>query len=82
MVEGVIRVLDRFAEPNPDWFKDAPESATSYAPYWLYNIGNNRRVDFMHYIEVLEECLGKKAEKNLLPLQPVMSLTHMPMFRT
>ena len=70
IVEGVIRVLDRVPEPNPDWSGDAPDSATSYAPYRLYNIGNNQPVELMHYIEVLEECLGKKAEKNLLPLQP------------
>ncbi len=70
IVEGVIRVLDRPAQPNPEWSGDAPDSATSKAPYRLYNIGNNEPVELMHYIEVLEECLGRKAEKNLLPLQP------------
>jgi UDP-glucuronate 4-epimerase len=70
IVEGVIRVLDRVPGPNPDWSGAAPDSATSYAPYQLYNIGNNQPVELMHYIEVLEDCLGKKAEKNLLPLQP------------
>ena len=70
IVEGVIRVLDRIPEPNPDWSGDAPDSATSKAPYRLYNIGNNQPVELMHYIEVLEACLGRKAEKNLLPLQP------------
>ncbi|MFN2349576.1 MAG: NAD-dependent epimerase [Thioalkalivibrio sp.] len=70
IVEGVIRVLDRVPGPNPDWSGDTPDSATSYAPYQLYNIGNNQPVELMHYIEVLEDCLGKKAEKNLLPLQP------------
>jgi UDP-glucuronate 4-epimerase len=70
IVEGVIRVLDRIPEPNPDWSGDHPDSATSTAPYRLYNIGNNQPVELMHYIEVLEDCLGKKAEKNLLPLQP------------
>ena len=70
IVEGVIRVLDRIPEPNPDWSGDAPDSATSRAPYRLYNIGNNQPVELMHYIEVLEDCLGRKAEKNLLPLQP------------
>jgi UDP-glucuronate 4-epimerase len=69
IVEGVIRVLDRIPEPNPDWSGDAPDSASSTAPYRLYNIGNNNPVDLMHYIEVLEGCLGKKAEKNMLPLQ-------------
>jgi len=70
IVEGVIRVLDRIPEPNPDWTGDAPDSASSKAPYRLYNIGNNNPVELMRYIEVLEDCLGKKAEKNLLPLQP------------
>jgi UDP-glucuronate 4-epimerase len=57
-------------EPNPEWSGDKPDSATSNAPYRLYNIGNNRPVELMRYIEVLENCLGSKAEKNLLPLQP------------
>ena len=70
IVEGVIRTLDQIAEPNPDWAGDAPDSATSTAPYRLYNIGNNQPVELMHYIEVLEECLGIKAKKNMLPLQP------------
>ena len=69
IVEGVVRVLDKVAAPNPDWSGDMPDSATSTAPYRLYNIGNNQPVELMHYIEVLEECLGKKAEKNMLPLQ-------------
>ncbi len=69
IVEGVVRVLDKIAEPNPDWSGDEPDSASSTAPYRLYNIGNNQPVELMHYIEVLEDCLGKKAEKNLLPLQ-------------
>jgi UDP-glucuronate 4-epimerase len=69
IVEGVIRTLDRVPEPNPDWSGDVPDSATSNAPYQIYNIGNNQPVELMHYIEVLEECLGKKAEKNMLPLQ-------------
>ena len=70
IVEGVVRVLDRPAEANPDWSGDRPDSATSYAPYRLYNIGNNNTVELRRYIEVLEDCLGKKAERNLLPLQP------------
>jgi UDP-glucuronate 4-epimerase len=69
-VEGVVRVLDRVPEPNPDWSGDAPDSASSNAPYRLYNIGNNQPVELMHYIEVLEGCLGMQAEKNMLPLQP------------
>jgi UDP-glucuronate 4-epimerase len=70
IVEGVIRVLDRVAEPNPLWTGDNPDSASSKAPYRLYNIGNNDPVELLYYIEVLEQCLGKKAEMNLLPLQP------------
>ena len=70
IVEGVVRVLDRPAEANPDWSGDRPDSATSYAPFRLYNIGNNNTVELRRYIEVLEDCLGKKAERNLLPLQP------------
>ena len=70
IVEGVIRTLDRPAEPNPEWNGAQPDSATSAAPYRLYNIGAHRPVELMHYIEVLEQNLGKKAEKNLLPLQP------------
>jgi len=70
IVEGVVRVLDQVAEPNPSWTGAAPDSATSSAPYRLYNIGNNQPVELMHYIEVLEQCLGREARKNLLPLQP------------
>ena len=70
IVEGVIRVLDQVAVANPTWSGMEPDSATSYAPYRLYNIGNNQPVELMKYIEVLESCLGKKAEMNLLPLQP------------
>ena len=70
IIEGVVRVLDRVPEPDPDWSGDAPDSATSTAPYRLYNIGNNEPVELMYYIEVLENCLGKKAEKNMLPMQP------------
>jgi UDP-glucuronate 4-epimerase len=69
IVEGVIRTLDQIATPNPDWTGDVPDSATSKAPYRLYNIGNNNPCNLLRYIEVLEECLGKKAEKNMLPLQ-------------
>ncbi|MGD8175241.1 NAD-dependent epimerase [Marinimicrobium sp. ARAG 43.8] len=70
IVEGVIRTLDHVAPANPEWSGDAPDPATSKAPYRLYNIGSNRPVELLRYIEVLENCLGKKAEKNLLPLQP------------
>ena len=70
IVEGVVRTMDHTAEPNPDWDPADPDPGTSRAPYRLYNIGNQQPVELMHYIEVLEECLGRKAEKNLLPLQP------------
>ena len=70
IVEGVIRTLDRIPEPNPAWSGDAPDPATSNAPYVLYNIGNNQTVELMYFIELMEESLGKKAEKNMLPLQP------------
>jgi UDP-glucuronate 4-epimerase len=69
IVEGVVRVIDHVAEPNPAWSGDAPDSATSYCPWRVYNIGNNNKEKLMRYIEVLEECLGKKAEKNFLPMQ-------------
>jgi len=69
IVEGVIRVLDRPAPANPDWNGDQPDSATSRAPYRLYNIGNNNPVELIQYIETLEKCLGLQADKDLLPLQ-------------
>jgi len=70
IIEGVVRVLDRVPEPNPDWSGETPDSASSTAPYRLYNIGNNEPVELMHYIGVLEKCLGREAEKNMLPMQP------------
>jgi UDP-glucuronate 4-epimerase len=66
---GVLASLDHVAAPDPHWNGDAPDPATSSAPYRLYNIGNNRPVELTHYIEVLERCLGRKAERNLLPMQ-------------
>jgi len=70
IVEGVIRVLDKIPEPNPTWSGDAPDPSSSKAPYKLYNIGNNQPIELMHFIQVLEDCLGRKAQKNMLPLQP------------
>lgn len=70
IVEGVIRTLDHVATPNIAWDGNSPDSATSKAPYRLYNIGSNNPVELLRYIEILEGCLGKKAKKNLLPLQP------------
>ncbi len=69
IVGGVVAALDHIATPNTQWNSDAPDPATSPAPYRLYNIGNAQPVDLMHYIAVLEERLGRKAEMNLLPLQ-------------
>ena len=69
VVEGVARVMDRIPTPDPEWTGDRPDPGTSYAPYRIYNIGNNRPVELLRFIEVLEECLGKKAVKNLLPMQ-------------
>ncbi len=70
IVEGVVRACDRIPKGNEAWSGDAPDPASSKAPYRLYNIGNNRPVELMHYIRTLEDCLGRKAEMNLLPLQP------------
>jgi UDP-glucuronate 4-epimerase len=69
IVEGVIRTLDRVASPNADWDSLTPDPATSLAPYRLYNIGNRDPVDLLRYIRVLEECLGRKATMEMLPLQ-------------
>ena len=70
IVEGVIRTIDKVAAPNPDWNGSAPDPATARAPYRIYNIGSNNPVELLRYIELLEDCLGKKTEKNLLPMQP------------
>jgi UDP-glucuronate 4-epimerase len=70
IAEGVVRVAERPPPPDPKWNSDAPDPASSFAPFRIYNIGNNRPVELMRYIEVIEECLGKKAQKNFLPLQP------------
>ncbi|MEQ8783438.1 MAG: NAD-dependent epimerase [Roseibium album] len=70
IVEGVVRVLDRPAEPDSAWSSDRPDAFSSSAPYRLYNIGSNNPVPLLTYVEVLEQTLGIEAEKNLLPLQP------------
>ena len=70
IVEGVVRVLDRAATPDPRWDSAHPDPAYSPAPYRLYNIGSNRPVNLLRYIEVLEDCLGRKADKVFLPMQP------------
>jgi len=69
IVEGVIRVMDKIPQPNPAWDRTHPDPGSSYAPYKLYNIGNNNPVQLMRFIEVLEENLGRKAMKNMLPMQ-------------
>ena len=70
IVEGVVRCIDTIAKPNPEWSGDKPDPGTSKAPYRVYNIGNNNPVHLLTFIETLEKALGKKAEKNMLPLQP------------
>jgi UDP-glucuronate 4-epimerase len=70
IVEGVIRVVDATAKPDPTWSGDKPNPAISYAPYRIFNIGNNNPVQLMRYINALEDCLGKKAKMDMLPMQP------------
>ena len=69
IAEGVVRATARIAQPDPNWNSKAPDPASSSAPFRLYNIGNSKPVELMRYIEVIEECLGRKAVKNFLPLQ-------------
>ncbi|HUG99618.1 MAG TPA: NAD-dependent epimerase [Gammaproteobacteria bacterium] len=69
IVEGVVRCLDKVAAPDPDWNGDEPDPGTSFAPYRLYNIGNQGPIELMRYIEILEQCLEITAEKQLLPMQ-------------
>jgi UDP-glucuronate 4-epimerase len=70
IVEGVVRVLDRPATPNPAWSGNAPDPGTSYAPYRIFNIGNNNPVELLELIATLEEALGVQAQKKLMPMQP------------
>jgi len=70
VAEGVVRVNDRPAMPNPAWSGDAPDPASSGAPWRLYNIGNHTPVELRYLISLLEEALGLPAVMNLLPLQP------------
>jgi len=69
IVEGVVRATDRIATANPNWDSNNPDPATARFPYRLYNIGSNRPIELLRYIEVLEQCLGRKAEKLMKPLQ-------------
>jgi len=70
IVEGIVRVSDRPATPDPSWSGENPDPSTSKAPYRLYNIGNHNPVELLHFVEVLEKCLGKEAKKRFLPMQP------------
>jgi UDP-glucuronate 4-epimerase len=70
VVDGIVRTLDHIAAPDPAWRGDAPDPATSSAPYRLYNIGNNRPSELMAFIAALEQALGRTAIRHLLPLQP------------
>jgi UDP-glucuronate 4-epimerase len=70
IVDGIIKLISAIPEPNPKWDGNDPDSATSFAPYKLFNIGNNQPVELLRFIEVIEDKLGKKAIKNFLPMQP------------
>jgi UDP-glucuronate 4-epimerase len=70
IVGGVVRVIDKIPEGDFNWQGDSPDPASSYCPYRVYNIGNNNKEQLLRYIQVLEDCLGKKADKNFMPLQP------------
>ncbi len=70
IVEGILRTANRIPLSDPTWSPDVPDPGSSSAPYKIYNIGNHDPVELMHFIAVLEECLGRKATKNMLPLQP------------
>ncbi len=70
IVEGVIRTLDHTATANPEWDSAAPDPATSRVPWRVYNIGNQQPVDLMKFIQLIEENIGRKAEMNMLPMQP------------
>jgi len=70
IVEGVVRIIDKIPEPDPKWNSDAPDPSSSRTPYKIFNIGNNQPLELMYFIETIEKHLGKKAIKNLMPLQP------------
>jgi UDP-glucuronate 4-epimerase len=70
IVEGIVRVINNIPQGNTSWSGDDPDPGSSKAPYKIYNIGNNNPVELSRFIEVIEECLGIKAKKNMLPLQP------------
>ena len=70
IAEGVVRVLDQVPQPDPKWSGAGPDPARSYAPYRIFNIGNNQPVPLLDFIATLERCLGRKADMQLLPMQP------------
>ena len=70
IVEGIVRLLDKPAEPNEQWSSNSPDPSSSFAPFWLYNVGNNAPVDLMDFIRAIENELGVKAEINMMALQP------------
>jgi len=70
VVEGVLRIADKIAEPNANWTGEKPDPATSMAPYRLYNIGNNNPVALMDFIAAIEKAVGREAKKVFLPMQP------------
>jgi UDP-glucuronate 4-epimerase len=70
IVDGIIKLIPKIPEPDINWNGNNPDSASSFAPYKLYNIGNNKPVELLRFIEVIEEMMGKKAIKNFMPMQP------------
>ena len=70
VVESVVRIMEVIPKPDPTWSSDRPDPSTSMAPFRLYNVGNHAPVELLEVIALLEEALGRKAKKNLLPIQP------------
>ena len=70
IVEGVVRTLDRVPRADPAWDSAQADPASSAAPYRLYNIGSNRPIDLLRYVELLEEALGRRVEKIMRPCSP------------
>jgi len=70
IVEGVLRTAENIAQSNAMWSSDNPDAATSNAPYRIYNIGCNKPVHLLTFIELLEQAIGQQVEKNMLPMQP------------